>query len=290
MTIIKEYRITLPVTVKEYQVGQLFSTAEASKENTGGGEGVEVIKNEPYEDENSKGQYTYKIFRMESKVPNFIRTLIPKGSMTFHEHAWNAYPYCKTVITNPEYMKDAFEAKIETIHLPDLGTTENAHNLDAELLKKRDVVKIDIANDSVSRGDYKQEFDPKIFKSEERPDRTPLGPNWQTELKLKRDGAVQAKELNINTTSAPEMPAHMTCYKLVTIKFKWRGLQGAVEKYAHRQEKRLFNLFHRQVFCWIDRWVNMTMADIRNLEDSTKDQLAKNIDKGEKRGYKAEEK
>ena len=66
MTIIKEYRVVLPISVEEYQVGQLFSVAEASKDNTGGGEGVEVVKNEPYEDETGKGQYTFKIFRMES--------------------------------------------------------------------------------------------------------------------------------------------------------------------------------------------------------------------------------
>ena len=49
--IIKEYRVTLPMTVEEYQVAQLYSVAEASKKETGGGEGVEVIKNEPYEGE-----------------------------------------------------------------------------------------------------------------------------------------------------------------------------------------------------------------------------------------------
>lgn len=31
MTIIKEYRITLPITVEEYQVAQLYSVAESSK-------------------------------------------------------------------------------------------------------------------------------------------------------------------------------------------------------------------------------------------------------------------
>ncbi len=34
-----------------------------------------------------------------SKVPTFIRMLAPKGSMEIHEEAWNAYPYCRTVIT-----------------------------------------------------------------------------------------------------------------------------------------------------------------------------------------------
>ena len=55
MTVGKEYRIVLPLTVEEYRVGQLYSVAEASKNETGGGEGVEVEKNEPYENEEGKG-------------------------------------------------------------------------------------------------------------------------------------------------------------------------------------------------------------------------------------------
>ena len=34
-----------------------------------------------------------------SKVPKFIRMLAPKGSLNIYEEAWNAYPYCRTVIT-----------------------------------------------------------------------------------------------------------------------------------------------------------------------------------------------
>lgn len=47
----------------------------------------------------SSGQYTYKIYHLASKVPAFIRLLAPKGSLEIHEEAWNAYPYCRTVIT-----------------------------------------------------------------------------------------------------------------------------------------------------------------------------------------------
>ena len=55
----------------QYQVAQLYSVAEASKNETGGGEGIEVLKNEPFEnypllgDEYSKGQYTYKIYHLK---------------------------------------------------------------------------------------------------------------------------------------------------------------------------------------------------------------------------------
>uniref|UniRef100_A0A0K8TZW2 Phosphatidylinositol transfer protein beta isoform n=1 Tax=Bactrocera latifrons TaxID=174628 RepID=A0A0K8TZW2_BACLA len=103
--LIKEYRVTLPLTVEEYQVAQLYSVAEASKNETGGGEGIEVLKNEPFDNypllggKYNAGQYTYKIYHLASKVPAFIRLLAPKGSLEIHEEAWNAYPYCRTVIT-----------------------------------------------------------------------------------------------------------------------------------------------------------------------------------------------
>lgn len=51
--------------VSQYQVGQLYSVAEASKNETGGGEGVEVLKNEPYEKDGEKGQYTHKIYHLQ---------------------------------------------------------------------------------------------------------------------------------------------------------------------------------------------------------------------------------
>lgn len=47
----------------------------------------------------TSGQYTYKIYHLASKVPTFIRLLAPKGALEIHEEAWNAYPYCRTVIT-----------------------------------------------------------------------------------------------------------------------------------------------------------------------------------------------
>ena len=67
-------------------IAQLYATAQASKENTGGGEGVEVLKNEPYEKEDGeKGQYTFKIFRLASRVPSFVRAVAPTGSLDMYE-------------------------------------------------------------------------------------------------------------------------------------------------------------------------------------------------------------
>ncbi|KAJ1963334.1 hypothetical protein IWQ62_003248, partial [Dispira parvispora] len=66
MVAIREYRIVNNCTVDEYKVAQLYAVAQASKNETGGGEGVEVVKNEPYDNEMGKGQYTYKIYHLAS--------------------------------------------------------------------------------------------------------------------------------------------------------------------------------------------------------------------------------
>lgn len=64
----------MPLSVEEYQIGQLYSLSEASKNETGGGEGVEVLKNEPFDNvdllggEYTSGQYTHKIYHVQSYV------------------------------------------------------------------------------------------------------------------------------------------------------------------------------------------------------------------------------
>lgn len=265
--LIYEYRVTLPMSVEEYQVGQLFSVAEASLNETGGGEGVEVINNEPYDNvpllggKFTKGQYTKKIYHLASKVPTVVKWIAPKGSLEILEEAWNAYPYCKTVLTNPGYMKKNFFIKVETYHIADRGETQNAHELTPEQLSQRKVIHIDIANDPVLSGDYKEQWDPSKFKS--AGGRGPLKGQWMK-------------------TVEPVM----TAYKLVTIEFKWLGLQNKVEKYAIDTERRLFTNFHRQLFCTIDRWIEKTMEDIREMEAETQKKLEAQRKTGEVRGTK----
>lgn len=42
---------------------------------------------------------------------------------------------------------------------------------------------------------------------------------------------------------------------------------------ASQQEKRLFTNFHRQLFCWIDKWIDLNMEDIRRMEEETRKEL-----------------
>lgn len=76
------------------------------------------------------------------------------------------------------------------------------HELPPEKLKNREVVYIDIANDSIPSSDYKPDLDPTTFKSVKTGRGPFTGNKWWVNQK----------------------PV-MTCYKLVTVEFKWFGLQ-----------------------------------------------------------------
>lgn len=254
---------------RQYQVGQLYAVAEASKGETGGGEGVKVLRNEPYENKNEKGQYTHKIYYLQSKVPAWIKKIAPKGALEIHEEAWNAYPYCRTVLTNPGYMCERFIIEVITWHKPDMGTQENVHGLCEEEWKQCKVINIDIAVDKdIPSKDYKEEEDPKKFKSSSG--RGPLLEGWQKDLE--------------SDTSTP----HMCCYKLVKADFRMFGLQNRVESTIQNFENRLFKTFNRKVFCSLDKWQNMTMKDIRALEDETQTELDKMRSDGAIKGTTAD--
>lgn len=271
MGVLREYQIPLPISVNEYQIGQLYAVAEASKNETGGGEGIEIVVNEAYEadsgeaanTDNKAGQYTFKIFHLESKFPQIIRWIAPKGSLEVHEKAWNAYPYCKTTYSNP-YMGENFHIKIFTWHIEGLPEVHsNVHGLSQQDLVKRTVVPIDIANnENVPCADYKENEDPSIFHSE-KTGRGPLGSDW----KERQD----------------DYPL-MTCYKYYDVQFKWWGLQTQVENAIMGGVERLLRNFHRQLFCWIDSWFGMTIDDIRQIEEETKQELEELRSQGEVRG------
>ena len=76
-----------------------------------------------------QGQYTYKVYRVDTKIPSLIRNIVMpifgEDICEFHEEAWNNYPYCKTVISNPSF--EGFKVVIESVHIGgDRGLTPNA--------------------------------------------------------------------------------------------------------------------------------------------------------------------
>ena len=137
MSVVCEYRIPLPLEVHEYCIGQLYMVAKISR-NSKPGEGVQILANEPYSNEDGKGQFTHKVLYPGSNIPSWMRKVAP-SSLVLEERAWNAFPYCRTEMTSPFVPK--LKITIQTMHLADDGTTENAAHLTREELKLR---KIDV--------------------------------------------------------------------------------------------------------------------------------------------------
>ena len=254
-----EYQITVPVDVNDFQIGHLYTVSEFSKVNTGGGEGVEIVVNEPRsEGEEVDGirenQYTHKLLHLQSKVPKFIALLAPSGSLEINEMSYNAHPHIATYFTN-SYMKENFYLKITTINKPGAATIENVHNLSGERLAKRVVDKIDIVNEPVRPDDYKEEYNPKKYAQ------GPLNENWQE-----------------------SSPTLMTSYKLVKLSFEWWGLQKWAESAIMKATKRILLNFFRQLYCTQHVWKNMTIADIREMEAKVKQKLKNMMNKGDVKG------
>ncbi|CAF0721221.1 unnamed protein product [Brachionus calyciflorus] len=335
-----EYRILMPLTLDENLIGQLWSFAEVSRENTGGGEGVEILENTlfdlpldsngqlilrklpEYEDfdtqtngkkskkeskenlkkeERSKslersdiasvgsqsqlhqsktfngvlesnsatnisnfnhditkyGQYTHKLYKIASKLPWFVRKLLPKDSTLIHEKSWNMYPTVKTVLTN-EYFKSSIRVELDTVtrEIKDGKFENNVHNLTPAQLEKREIVFIDIAEKL--DGENKESEDPSKFKSQ-KTGRGPLVPGeWYKGHK-----------------------PLLCCYKLVTAEIKLFGLQTKAEGYLKTMYKQLFTIFHRQIFCWIDKWHGLSLEEVRKIEYDLARILLKKIDEGE---------
>ncbi|CAL8128938.1 unnamed protein product [Orchesella dallaii] len=118
-------------------------------------------------------------------------------------------------------MKQNFTIVIESLHLRSKGVQDSINELTSEKLKIREVVMIDIANDSVPNSDYKSSEDPSKVHSNKF-GRGTVTRKWQ------------------------EVDPVMTCYQLVTVDLKWIGIQSRVENFIQRADRRLFANFHRK--------------------------------------------
>ncbi|KAJ0084433.1 hypothetical protein Patl1_30773 [Pistacia atlantica] len=99
MVQIKEFRIVMPMSLEEYHIAQMYMVMKMQQQNSNGDEGVEVLENRPFEnDVYGRGQFTSKIYRLQSKAPAWLTTFAPADALVMQEEAWNAYPRCKTGI------------------------------------------------------------------------------------------------------------------------------------------------------------------------------------------------
>jgi len=239
--LVKEYRICMPITVEEYKIGQLYMIAKHSHEQSQKGEGVEVIENRPHEDpEHGKGQFTEKRIYIGSKLPYWIRKMVPK-IFYVTEKAWNYYPF--TITEYSCSFMSSFSVNILTKYENNNGSTENCLNQSKEVLETRVVDHVDIALDQCAPHHFKEEEDLLKFKSN-KTSRGPLCEGWREDTQ-----------------------PIMCSYKLVDVRFELMSLlQSRIEEFVHKAVREILLVGHRQAFAWIDEWFGMTLEDVRDYE------------------------
>jgi len=244
MVQITEFRVVMPLSLEEYQIGQMYMVMKLQQQSTTGDEGVEVLENRPFEDDEfGRGQYTYKVYRLQSKVPSWLKSFAPANALILEEEAWNAFPKCKTVLKCPYFTK--FTVTVETIHVADNERIFNVHNLSVEKLALRKIESIDIASTTTDYWNYligSTNIDISTFQSC-KTGRGPLLAGWQEKCN-----------------------PIMTAYKLVTVDAPYWGFGSRLEKMLLSAERALFQESHRQCFSWIDDWHGLTLEEIRQLE------------------------
>ncbi|KAJ4816879.1 hypothetical protein LUZ62_029445 [Rhynchospora pubera] len=244
MVQIKEFRILMPMTMEEYEIGISYTVMKMEQQNTNSQEGVEIVENRPFEDELlGKGQFTSKIYHLQSKIPSWLKTFAPPNALIVMEESWCAYPKSKTVIKCPFFNKCSLT--IETVNIADNGSSENVHGLNKEQLAIRQVEYLDISSiskDYWSRIIGANNIDLTNFKSQ-KTGRGPLQNGWKDSCK-----------------------PMATTYKLVTMEAPIWGLGERLEDLLISGERALFLACHRLCFAWIDEWFGMTMDQITEME------------------------
>ncbi|XP_066568648.1 cytoplasmic phosphatidylinositol transfer protein 1b [Amia ocellicauda] len=236
--LLKEYRICMPLTVEEYRVGQLYMISKHSSEQSGGGEGVEVIRNEPHSDPvHGQGQYTEKRIYLSSKLPNWMKTFVPR-MFYITEKAWNYYPYTLTEYTCSFVPR--FQIRIETRFENGCGDNDNVFGDTAT--PSDSVCVLDILTDDIPQKYYKESEDLSSFVSV-KTGRGPLVEGWRQH-------------------SQPIMCS----YKRVEARLELYGLQSRTEAFIHRNIRDILLVGHRQAVAWIDEWHGMTVEEVRHYE------------------------
>ncbi|KAF8567549.1 hypothetical protein P879_04563 [Paragonimus westermani] len=281
--LIKEYRICLPLTVAEYRIAQLYMIQKKSREeSTGRDSGVEIIKNQPYENgPGGSGQYTFKIYHVGSHLPSWLRNILPPSALRVEEEAWNAYPYTRTVYKVP--FVDKLTLDIETYYFDDAGDQDDVFGLNPEEKEARIVDYIDIVQDAISRAEYKPEEDPNLYVSKAT-GRGPLSSNWRETFahaqsvthETHTTPPTRTPDGKVPTSPLSPLPKRIMCaYKLCRVEFRYWGMQKRVEQFIHDSALRKTMVrAHRQVWTWQDEWYGLTIEEIRRLEAETARALA----------------
>ena len=249
----------MPLSLEEYQVAEAWGSLQEYVNNAEG-EGIRLLERKPFEDSWGSGLYYHCVYRYPSFLPSLVKTIAekfyPNKSLDIHEQSWIAYPRTKTKFTNNDFLKNVLTFNVDTLVLPDLGTTENAHELPQDQWKRVSVQVMDVASKN-SKTDFRfSSYKPESFTSL-KTGRGPLSPSWIEDF----DCTVE----NLGKS----VPTSCVCaYKLITCEFKYFGIQRLVQDALISQNGANILGFHKKIYCSMDKWIDLTMDELNALIES----------------------
>lgn len=318
--VVKEFRIVMPFTLADYKTGQRYSTARSSREATTGSDGIELKEKKTFVSDvtGKEGVYTHKIYHLDSHIPLWLKKILPASALRLEEQAWDAYPYCKTVITSP-FMGDKFVFTIESQHaefdpnnIPkpaespkktslfskkskDGNVTGPSKNVigsgrESELPFHDNILKLDSTN---LKKRFIHYLDIAMDEVTEKQYRLPQeDPKLVGSEKAKRDPLKkdwQYDNWKKIVAKDPTATPMMCCYKVVTVKCKVFAIANKVENYLMGTETNIFLRFHKQLFCWLNDWYGLTDEQIVEYETNMFAEIGKVIGEATKDAKPEEE-
>lgn len=141
--IYKEYRIQIPLTMKEYNVGVHYTTIQMIKEDP---ESVKLIE-EGEHDHPEIGQCrkSVKVLSLGSRFPYFVRALAPEKAFKIQEISYNAFPHISTHYTSLALSETTFKmAVLSNHHHLNEEKIESSMKVSSTGGKQYDVVHLDV--------------------------------------------------------------------------------------------------------------------------------------------------
>ncbi|XP_068998713.1 cytoplasmic phosphatidylinositol transfer protein 1b isoform X2 [Embiotoca jacksoni] len=220
------------------RIGQLYMISKHSCEQSGGGEGVEVVRNESdIHPQHGRGQLTEKRIYLNSKLPSWAKAFLPR-IFYVTEKAWNFYPYTITEYSVSFFPK--FSIRIETRFENNNGNNDNVFG---DTPTPADSVSfLDILSDPIPEKHYVKSEDLSRWQSS-KTDRGPLEKGWRDDHR-----------------------PIMCSYKRVQCSFEVYGFQTRTEEFIHRNIQDILVVGHRQAVAWLDEWHGLSLEEVREYE------------------------
>lgn len=315
------YAIPLPFSIEKYKLGQLYMVARSTLEESSkkSSDGFEILKNEPYTRKLPSGQeesgiYTFKILHLSKMVPKAVANLIPKKGLKMEETCYNAFPHTITSYHNPGY-PDKLAMSVETwvysaaknasyseaFDLPDdvrksIPETFTLEKKDKESMKKEkealkerkdtdDISKLEFAEakGGVIERVYCDVTQPlKIDKKKEAKERKLAAKENKEPPKALSEGPLKA---DIKRISKENNGDHCVVYKILKVHTAFPG-EKLIESILGKKMESIFTETHKKCCIWWDEWKDMTMEDIKKMENDAAETLKRSIAEREAAGDK----